>query len=150
MLTVPLAACGALLPMFLGIATLNLYTQVGLITLTGLIAKHGILMVSFAGELQRRDGLDRWQAVRAAAVVRLRPILMTTVAMVLGLVPLITAHGAGSASRFAIGSVIVCGLVFGSFCTLFVLPTAYLLLGRVSWRARAFTPSPELAAIAST
>src|SRR5271165_1943794 len=130
MTTVPLAACGALVPIFAGIATLNLYTQVGLITLVGLIAKHGILMVSFAGELQRRDGLDRGQAIRAAAIVRLRPILMTTSAMVLGLVPLICAHGAGSASRFAIGVVIACGLVFGTLCTLFLLPTAYLLLGR--------------------
>jgi multidrug efflux pump len=128
MVTVPLAACGALIPIFLGVVTLNLYTQVGLVTLIGLIAKHGILMVSFAGDLRRRDGLDRADAIHMAAVARLRPVLMTTVAMVLGLFPLIWAHGAGASSRFAIGMVIACGLVVGTICTLFVLPAVYTLL----------------------
>jgi multidrug efflux pump len=130
MVTVPLAACGALLPLFIGVVTLNLYTEIGLVTLIGLIAKHGILMVEFANEQRRRNGLDRRRAIEAAAVARLRPILMTTIAMVVGLVPLIGAHGAGAASRFAIGMVIACGLVVGTACTLFVLPMVYTLLAR--------------------
>jgi multidrug efflux pump len=151
MVTVPLAACGALLPLFIGIVTLNLYTEIGLVTLIGLIAKHGILMVKFANELRRSDGLDRRRAIEAAAVARLRPILMTTIAMVLGLVPLICAHGAGAASRFAIGIVIACGLVVGTACTLFVLPMVYTLVARPSSaavRARLVAPvaSPSEAA----
>ena len=130
MVTVPLAAFGALLPLFIGVVTLNLYTEIGLVTLIGLIAKHGILMVEFANEQRRRHGLDRLKAIEAAAVARLRPILMTTIAMVVGLAPLIGAHGAGAASRFAIGMVIACGLVVGTACTLFVLPMVYTLLAQ--------------------
>jgi multidrug efflux pump len=126
--TVPLAICGALLPLYLGFATINIYTQIGLVTLVGLISKHGILIVAFANELQRSHGLDREQAVLQAAMVRMRPILMTTAAMVAGLVPLLFAAGAGAESRFAIGIVVVMGMLVGTFFTLFVLPTIYTLL----------------------
>ena len=125
LMSVPMSICGALLPLFLGVATLNIYTQIGLVTLIGLISKHGILMVSFANELQRTQGLDRLAAISEAAKVRLRPILMTTAAMVVGLVPLLVASGAGAASRFSIGLVIVAGMSIGTLFTLFVLPTVY-------------------------
>src|SRR3546814_16329822 len=88
---------------------LNIYTQMGLVTLIGLISKHGILMVSFANEMQRHEGLDRTQAIRQAAAVRMRPVLMTTAAMVAGLLPLLFAGGAGASSRFAIGLVVEIG-----------------------------------------
>ena len=107
LVSVPMAICGALIPLFFGLATMNIYTQVGLVTLIGLISKHGILMVEFANELQLNEGLDRRSAIERAARVRLRPILMTTAAMVVGLVPLLTATGAGAASRFSIGLVVV-------------------------------------------
>ena len=113
LVSVPMSICGALLPLFFGMATLNIYTQIGLVTLIGLITKHGILMVEFANELQRDGDLDRRAAIEEAAKVRLRPILMTTAAMVVGLVPLLTASGAGAASRFSIGLVIVAGMAIG-------------------------------------
>src|SRR5260370_30469929 len=100
---------GALLPLFFGLATMNIYTQVGLVTLIGLISKHGILMTEFANQLQVSQGLDRRRAIERAARVRLRPILMTTAAMVVGLVPLVTATGAGASSRFSIGIVVFAG-----------------------------------------
>ena len=100
MISVPMAIVGAMLPLFFGVATMNIYTQVGLLTLVGLISKHGILMVEFANELQLNESLDRRSAIEMAARVRLRPILMTTAAMVTGLIPLLTASGAGAASRF--------------------------------------------------
>lgn len=128
LVTVPLAVCGALVPLYLGYATLNIYTQIGLVTLIGLISKHGILMVSFANEMQRNEGLSRLEAIRHAAAVRMRPVLMTTAAMVAGLVPLLFAGGAGAASRFAIGIVVVTGMLIGTLFTLFVLPTVYALL----------------------
>ncbi|MBR1219278.1 efflux RND transporter permease subunit [Bradyrhizobium sp. U87765 SZCCT0131] len=130
LVTVPLAVCGALLPLYLGFTTLNIYTQIGLVTLIGLISKHGILMVSFANEIQHHEGLDRAAAIRKAAMVRMRPVLMTTAAMVAGLVPLLFADGAGAASRFAIGIVVVMGMLIGTLFTLFVLPTFYVLLAR--------------------
>src|SRR5438128_120987 len=102
MISVPMAIVGALIPLFFGMATMNIYTQVGLLTLVGLITKHGILMVEFANELQINEGLDRRSAIEMAARIRLRPILMTTAAMVTGLLPLLTASGAGAASRFPI------------------------------------------------
>ena len=105
LVSVPMSICGALLPLFFGLATMNIYTQIGLVTLIGLISKHGILMVEFANELQRNENLDRRRAIERAARVRLRPILMTTAAMVVGLVPLLAASGAGAASRFSIGLV---------------------------------------------
>jgi multidrug efflux pump len=130
LISVPMSICGALLPLFFGMATLNIYTQVGLVTLIGLISKHGILMVEFAKELQVREGVDRRTAIEHAARVRLRPILMTTAAMVVGLVPLLTATGAGAASRFSIGLVIVAGMSIGTLFTLFVLPAVYTVLAR--------------------
>lgn len=130
LVTVPLAICGALIPLYLGYATLNIYTQIGLVTLIGLISKHGILMVAFANEIQMREGLDRMAAIHKAACVRLRPILMTTAAMVAGLLPLLSAAGAGAASRFAIGIVVVTGMLVGTLFTLFVLPALYSLLAR--------------------
>ncbi|MBH0114414.1 efflux RND transporter permease subunit [Novosphingobium sp. YJ-S2-02] len=128
LVTVPLAISGALLPLFLGFATLNIYTQIGLVTLIGLITKHGILMVSFANQMQRDEGWSRHQAIAHAAGVRMRPVLMTTAAMVAGLVPLLFSSGAGAASRFAIGIVVVMGMLIGTLFTLFVLPTIYTLL----------------------
>jgi multidrug efflux pump len=130
LVTVPLAICGALIPLYLGFATLNIYTQIGLVTLIGLISKHGILMVSFANEMQHGEGLDRVAAIRKAAAVRMRPVLMTTAAMVAGLIPLLFAGGAGAASRFAIGIVVVMGMLVGTLFTLFVLPTIYTFVAR--------------------
>ncbi|MDC7787898.1 efflux RND transporter permease subunit [Rhodoplanes sp. TEM] len=128
LVTVPLAICGALVPLYLGYTTLNIYTQIGLVTLIGLISKHGILMVAFANEIQHRDGLDPRRAIVESARVRMRPVLMTTAAMVAGLVPLLFATGAGAASRFAIGIVVVTGMLIGTLFTLFVLPTFYTLI----------------------
>lgn len=128
MISVPMAMVGALIPLFFGAATINIYTQVGLLTLIGLISKHGILMVEFANELQLKEGLDRRSAIEMAARVRLRPILMTTAAMVAGLLPLLTASGAGAASRFSIGLVVVAGLSIGTLFTLFVLPAVYVAI----------------------
>ncbi|OOF57470.1 multidrug efflux RND transporter permease subunit AcrB [Rodentibacter genomosp. 2] len=131
MISVPLAVSGALLTLnflsFFGISgtTLNIYSQVGLITLVGLITKHGILMCEVAKEEQLLHGKNRIDAITAAAKVRLRPILMTTAAMVAGLIPLLYATGAGAVSRFSIGIVIVAGLSIGTIFTLFVLPVVY-------------------------
>jgi multidrug efflux pump len=97
-----------------------------LLTLVGLITKHGILMVEFANELQLKEGLDKRSAIEMAARIRLRPILMTTAAMVTGLIPLLTATGAGAASRFSIGLVVVAGMSIGTLFTLFVLPAVYV------------------------
>ncbi|WP_219216856.1 MexW/MexI family multidrug efflux RND transporter permease subunit [Variovorax boronicumulans] len=130
LISVPMSICGALVPLAMGFATVNIYTQIGLVTLIGLISKHGILMVEFANEIQARDNLERRPAIEQAARIRLRPILMTTAAMVMGLVPLLFASGAGAASRFSIGLVIVVGMLVGTLFTLFVLPTMYTLLAR--------------------
>ncbi|MGE4012742.1 MAG: efflux RND transporter permease subunit, partial [Alphaproteobacteria bacterium] len=127
MLTVPLSMTGALLALYLTGGTLNVYSQIGLVTLVGLITKHGILIVEFANQLQER-GLSKREAVVEASVLRLRPILMTTGAMVLGSVPLALAVGAGAESRQSIGWVIVGGMLVGTIFTLFVVPTAYTLL----------------------
>lgn len=124
MLTVPLAILGALLTMKMTGGTLNVYSQIGLITLIGLITKHGILMTEFANQL-REEGKEKFDAIVEASVLRLRPILMTTGAMVLGNLPLALATGAGAESRQAIGWVIVGGLTFGTLLTLFVVPTVY-------------------------
>jgi multidrug efflux pump len=128
MISVPMAIVGALIPLFFGVATMNIYTQVGLLTLVGLITKHGILMVEFANELQINERLDRRSAIEMSARIRLRPILMTTAAMVTGLIPLLTATGAGAASRFSIGLVVVAGMSIGTLFTLFVLPAVYVVL----------------------
>jgi multidrug efflux pump len=129
MLTVPLSMTGALLALKLTGGTLNVYSQIGLITLVGLITKHGILIVEFSNQMQAQ-GKGVLEAVEEAAVLRLRPILMTTGAMVLGAVPLALSTGAGSESRQQIGWVIVGGLLLGTLLTLFVVPTAYTLLAR--------------------
>jgi len=129
LLTVPLAVAGALLALHLAGGTLNVYSQIGLVMLIGLITKNGILIVDFANQLQRA-GKPKYEAVVAAAGLRLRPILMTTCAMILGALPLALATGAGAESREQIGWVIVGGLAFGTLLTLFVIPAAYTLLSR--------------------
>lgn len=130
MLTVPLAMAGALGTMHLTGGTLNVYSQIGLIALIGLISKHGILIVEFANRRQE-EGADKISAVVEASVLRLRPILMTTGAMVFGALPLALASGAGAESRQAIGWVLVGGLIFGTLFTLFVVPAFYTLIGRI-------------------
>jgi multidrug efflux pump len=147
LVSVPLSICGALMPLFFGLATMNIYTQVGLVTLIGLISKHGILMVEFANQLQVQDRLDRRRAIERAARVRLRPILMTTAAMVVGLVPLVTASGAGAASRFSIGLVVVAGMSIGTLFTLFVLPAVYTVLAKDHLAASHSTRARELAQV---
>jgi multidrug efflux pump len=129
MFSVPLAIAGALLALNLSGGTLNIYSQIGLITLVGLITKHGILIVEFSNQL-RAQGKDIMDAVIEASVLRLRPILMTTAAMVLGALPLAIATGAGAEARQAIGWVIVGGMSFGTAFTLFVVPTVYTYLAR--------------------
>ncbi|QKE64368.1 multidrug efflux RND transporter permease subunit [Aquipseudomonas campi] len=142
LVTVPLSICGALLPIFLGFSSMNIYTQVGLVTLIGLISKHGILIVEFANQLRRDKGLGVREAIEEAASIRLRPVLMTTAAMVFGMVPLILATGAGAASRFDIGLVIATGMSIGTLFTLFVLPCVYTLLAKPDTRpAAAAVPS---------
>ncbi|RAU20370.1 multidrug efflux protein [Paramagnetospirillum kuznetsovii] len=128
MVSVPLSICGALIPLALGVASMNIYTQVGLVTLIGLITKHGILICEVAREQQAHHGLSRTEAVKMAAGLRLRPILMTTAAMVTGLLPLLFASGAGAASRFSIAVVIVAGMTIGTLFTLFVLPVIYTFI----------------------
>jgi multidrug efflux pump len=130
LVTVPLSICGALIPLFLGFSSMNIYTQVGLVTLIGLITKHGILIVEFANQLRREKGLSRRAAVEEAAAIRLRPVLMTTAAMVFAMIPLILATGAGAVSRFDIGLVIATGMSVGTLFTLFVLPCVYSLLAK--------------------
>ncbi|MDE5447192.1 multidrug efflux protein [Bradyrhizobium sp. CSA207] len=129
LVSVPMSIAGALIFVSLGIggASLNIYTDVGLVTLMGLISKHGILIVEFANELQR-GGVAKREAIEQAAGIRLRPILMTTAAMVFGVVPLILASGAGAVSRFNMGLVIASGLSIGTLFTLFVVPAIYLLI----------------------
>jgi multidrug efflux pump len=130
MFSVPLSLFGALLFLFLGYTTLNIYTQIGLVTLVGLITKHGILIVEFANHLQEQKKVNRIDAVIEAAAIRLRPVLMTTAAMVVGLIPLLTAHGAGSSSRFSLGLVIVTGMTIGTCFTLFVVPAFYSVFAK--------------------
>ncbi|MDQ0302762.1 efflux RND transporter permease subunit [Ancylobacter polymorphus] len=139
MLTVPLSMTGALAALYFTGGSLNVYSQIGLVTLVGLITKHGILIVEFANQ-QQEAGLDRRASVIEAAVLRLRPILMTTGAMVLGAVPLALASGAGAESRSQIGWVIVGGMTLGTLLTLFVVPVVYSLIGRVH-----HTPHAEIA-----
>jgi len=147
LVSVPMSICGALIPLALGMATVNIYTQIGLVTLIGLISKHGILMVEFANEMQVSHGLDRRAAMEQAARIRLRPILMTTAAMVMGLIPLLFATGAGAHSRYSLGLVIVVGLLVGTLFTLFVLPTVYTVLAR-DHRAASDTPRARELAVA--
>ncbi|MBS0514018.1 MAG: efflux RND transporter permease subunit [Proteobacteria bacterium] len=126
LVSVPMALFGALIFVNL-ISSLNIYTQVGLVTLMGLVSKHGILIVEFANESQRA-GMTKFEAIQHAAGVRLRPILMTTAAMVLGVFPLVIASGAGAAGRFAMGLVISSGLAIGTLFTLFVVPAFYMMI----------------------
>jgi len=144
MLTVPLSITGALAALLLTGNTLNVYSQIGLVTLVGLITKHGILIVEFANQLQEK-GEEAMQAVIEASVLRLRPILMTTGAMVLGAVPLALASGAGAESRQQIGWVIVGGLLLGTFLTLFVVPTVYSLVARRRQANPELEPQPAAA-----
>jgi multidrug efflux pump len=131
LVSVPMSIAGALVFIALGIggATLNIYTEVGLVTLMGLISKHGILIVEFAN-IKQQEGLSKREAIETAAAIRLRPILMTTAAMVLGVLPLIFATGAGAVSRFNIGLVIATGIAIGTLFTLFVVPAVYLMIGQ--------------------
>ncbi|WP_115709911.1 efflux RND transporter permease subunit [Legionella sainthelensi] len=142
LISVPMSICGAMIFVSLGIghATLNIYSEVGLVTLIGLISKHGILIVQFANDLQA-EGQKKLAAIKAAAAIRLRPILMTTAAMVLGVIPLIFATGAGAESRFNIGLVIAMGISIGTLFTLFVVPSMYLLLA--ADHAKRATPEDE-------
>ncbi|MBI1308457.1 MAG: MMPL family transporter [Proteobacteria bacterium] len=129
MLAVPLAMFGAMFTLRITGGTMNVYSQIGLLTLVGLITKHGIMLVEFAN-VQREEGKDVFEAIKNACMLRLRPILMTTAATVLGAVPLALAHGAGAESRQQIGWVIVGGMTVGTLLTLFVIPTIYTLLAR--------------------
>jgi multidrug efflux pump len=127
--SVPLALSGALLFSFLGLTTLNIYSQVGLITLVGLISKNGILIVEFANKLQERGRMPL-QAVIEAASTRLRPVLMTTAATVVGHLPLVFARGPGAGARNSIGIMLVTGMIIGTAFTLFVVPSIYVLVAR--------------------
>jgi multidrug efflux pump subunit AcrB len=129
LLAVPLSIFGAVVPIALGFATLNIYTQIGLLTLIGLISKHGILIVEFSNKLTAQ-GISRRNAVLEAASLRLRPILMTTFATVMGVWPLVIASGPGANSRFSIGLMITAGMLVGTLFTLFVIPVFYLPLTR--------------------
>ncbi|RLP23180.1 efflux RND transporter permease subunit [Mesorhizobium sp. YM1C-6-2] len=145
MMSVPLSIFGALLPLNLGLGTLNIYTQVGLITLIGLITKHGILMVEFANQLREEQGLSRRDAIIASAKTRLRPILMTTAAMALGVVPLIIAAGAGAAARYSMGLVIFSGILIGTLFTLFVVPMFYTFISRKELKPHVEAAPPAVA-----
>ncbi len=127
--TVPMAVSGALIFTSLGLTSINIYTQVGLVTLIGVISKHGILIVQFANVLQRQ-GYSKREAIEHAAAIRLRPVLMTTAALVLAVIPLILATGAGAGARFSMGLIIATGMTIGTLFTLFVLPAVYLVLAR--------------------
>jgi multidrug efflux pump len=130
LISVPLSIAGAMAFIMLGASSMNIYTQVGLITLIGVVSKNGILIVEFANQLQVDKGLNRHEAVIEAAAIRLRPILMTSVALIVAMVPLLTAAGPGAESRFAIGLTIATGLGIGTLLTVFVLPAFYCLLAR--------------------
>jgi multidrug efflux pump len=148
----PLAVSGALLFTFLGFATLNIYSQVGLITLVGLVAKNGILIVQFANQL-RESGMAKLQAVIEAAGTRLRPILMTSAATVFGHLPLVFASGPGAGARNSIGITLVSGMVIGTFFTLFVVPAVYMLVAHahapVAMAASERESAPEAAAVSA-
>jgi multidrug efflux pump len=148
--SVPLALSGSLLFSFFGLTSINIYSQVGLITLVGLVSRNGILIVQFANHLQEQ-GLDKIKAVIEAAGTRLRPILMTTAATVMGHLPLIFARGPGAGARNSIGIMLVSGMIIGTCFTLFVVPSIYVLVARThraetgqeeAEEAGEFEPSP--------
>jgi hydrophobe/amphiphile efflux-1 (HAE1) family protein len=145
LIALPCSIFGALMPLNAGLATINIDTQIGLVTLIGLISKHGILMVDFANKLQEEHGFERRAAIEEAAALRLRPILMTTAATVVAMIPLLIAGGAGAASRFAIGVVIAAGMTIGTLFTLFVTPAVYTFLARDHQRTKARAQSAESA-----
>jgi multidrug efflux pump len=130
LVSVPLSVAGAMAFIMLGFTSMNIYSQVGLITLIGVVSKNGILIVEFANQLQIRDGLNKHDAVIEAAAIRLRPILMTSVALIVAMIPLLIASGPGAESRFAIGLTIATGLGIGTLLTVFVLPAFYTLMAR--------------------
>ncbi|TGN38682.1 efflux RND transporter permease subunit [Marinobacter confluentis] len=130
LVSVPMSIAGAMAFIVLGFASMNIYTQVGLITLIGVVSKNGILIVEFANQLQEDKGLGKREAVIEAAAIRLRPIIMTSLALIFAMVPLLIAVGPGAESRFAIGLTISAGLGIGTLFTVFVLPAFYILLGR--------------------
>ena len=140
--SVPLALSGALLFSFMGLTTLNIYSQVGLITLVGLVSKNGILIVEFANHLQE-TGLDKLSAIVGAAGTRLRPILMTTAATVIGHFPLVLAKGPGAGARNSIGIMLVSGMIIGTCFTLFVVPSIYVLVAKTHARASAIDSEVE-------
>ena len=140
--SVPLAISGALLFSFLGLTTLNIYSQVGLITLVGLVSKNGILIVEFANHLQE-TGKDKLAAIIEAAETRLRPILMTTAATVIGHFPLVLAKGPGAGARNSIGIMLVSGMIIGTLFTLFVVPSIYMLVAKTHTRASEEDAEPE-------
>jgi multidrug efflux pump len=143
--SVPLALSGALLFPFLGATTLNIYSQIGLITLVGLVAKNGILIVEFANNLQEQ-GREKLKAVIEAASTRLRPILMTTAATVMGHLPLVFASGPGAGARNSIGITLVSGMIIGSVFTLFFVPAIYVLVARTHKKVESAEENPEEAA----
>ncbi|MBZ0093235.1 MAG: efflux RND transporter permease subunit [Sulfuricellaceae bacterium] len=149
LISVPMSICGALIFISLGVggASLNIYTEVGLVTLIGLISKHGILIVEFANNLQRQ-GASKRAAIEQAASIRLRPILMTTAAMVLGVLPLIAASGAGAVSRYNMGLVIATGVAIGTVFTLFVVPAMYLLIAEDHAKRQDLEAAPAAPALA--
>ncbi|TDJ70276.1 MAG: multidrug efflux protein [Proteobacteria bacterium] len=130
LMSVPMSIAGALAFIVWGFGTINIYTQLGLITLIGVITKNGILIVEFANRLQANEGLSKRAAIEQAAMIRLRPILMTSIAMIVAMVPLLSADGPGAASRFQMGLVITTGLGIGTIFTLFVVPAYYLFIAR--------------------
>jgi multidrug efflux pump len=140
--SVPLAISGALLFSFLGLTTLNIYSQVGLITLVGLVSKNGILIVEFANHLQE-TGKDKLAAIIEAAETRLRPILMTTAATVIGHFPLVLAKGPGAGARNSIGIMLVSGMIIGTLFTLFIVPSIYMLVARTHTRTSEEEAEPE-------
>ncbi|MBZ5649271.1 MAG: efflux RND transporter permease subunit [Acidobacteriia bacterium] len=141
--SVPLAISGALLFSFLGLTTLNIYSQVGLITLVGLVSKNGILIVEFANHLQE-SGMDKLGAIIEAAGTRLRPILMTTAATVIGHFPLVLAKGPGAGARNSIGIMLVSGMIIGTLFTLFVVPSIYVLVARTRASVSTKSADPEV------
>ena len=143
LMSVPLSIFGVIVPLNLGLGTLNIYSQIGMIALIGIIAKHGILLVEFANQLRHEEGLNREKAMVKAARLRFRPILMTTIATAAGVVPLMEASGAGAAARFVMGLVIFAGITIGTLFTLFVVPTVYTLISPKETPPEPEEPDPE-------